>query len=151
MFVLDKNAFKKLWSIFDRQDRSVSKWDDNRTDQDVFIRRTLSKWFEGKPFQVIFDKYVPEAGLVGIQIIPAHRIKYTQYVFVCRIYFAFAPYHDQITVQFAEPHSIAIQKVNIKRGDWWDMFVQEDKESWTVLRRFYPIEKIKIDLPQALK
>src|ERR1700727_1872709 len=127
--------FKKFWAAFERQNRHVSKWDDRRTDQDVFIRRTLSKWFEGKMFQVVFDKYVPEKGF--LERVGAHRIKYTQYVFITQIRFAYAPYHDQISVFYAEPHSTSIQRLDIKGGDWYDISIQEDKESWTILRKFY--------------
>lgn len=138
--------FTKFWECFERQDRGVSKWDDKRTDQDVFIRRTLSRWFEGKIFQVVFDKYIPSVNLC-LDSRPAYRIKYTKYILITHIHFTFAPYHDQVTFYYAEPHSNKIERMDIKRGDWHDLSIEEDKESWTILRRFYPFEKSEIKTP----
>lgn len=150
MFVFNKKAFEKFWSIFDRQDRGISKWDNRRTDQDVFIRRTLSKWFEGKSYQIDFDKYIPVK--VGFNsVAAAHRFKYTMYVFVIRIGFTFSAYHDQITVEYAQPHSTSIERMDIERRDWSQMKIREDKESWTILRRFYPLEKNNIELPAGFR
>jgi hypothetical protein len=148
--LVEKYPFKKFWDAFMRQNRSVSKWDDKRTDQDVFIRRTLSKWFEGKCFQVIFDEYVPGdpfpiAGREGKR--EAHCIRYTRYMAIIDIYFTFAAYHDQITFRYVEPHSRKIEKICINGFDWYNLSVEEDKESFTILRRFYPVEKIEIKLP----
>lgn len=133
-----------------RQNRSVSKWDEKRTDQDVFIRRTLSKWFEDKCFQVVFEEYIPgdPFPLIGEETRKEpHRIKYTRYVYIVEIYFTFAKYHDQITFRFVEPHSRKIEKMCIKSFDWQNLSVEEDKESFTILRRFYPVEKSEIKLP----
>jgi hypothetical protein len=150
MPIVKQYPFKKFWDAFMRQDRGVSKWDDKRTDQDVFIRRTLSKWFGGKCFQVIFDKYVPGdpfplVGRNGKK--EPYRIRYTKYMAVIDIYFTFAAYHDQVTFRYVEPHSTEIQKICIKGSDWYDMSVEEDKESFTILRRFYPVERNEIKLP----
>lgn len=138
--------FKKFWDAFARQDRSVAKWDDKRTDQDVFIRRTMSKWFEGKSFQVIFDQYIP-ADPFPLSRSEPHRLKFTKYMLVLGIEFAYAAYHDQISITYAEPHSTKIEKMSIKSGDWYNISAQEDKESFTILRRFYPVERNKIKLP----
>jgi hypothetical protein len=67
---------------------------------------------------------------------------------VVEIYFTFAAYFDQITVRYAEPHSTKIQKMCIKGGDWYNMSAIEDKESFTILRRFYPVERNEIKLPK---
>jgi hypothetical protein len=144
----EKYRFEKFFTAFVRQERGISKWDDNRTDQAVFVRRTLCKWFVGKAFQVIFDKFVPANGFM--QIIPAHRIKYTKYILVTSICFTYAPYHDQITIYYAEPHSIKIEKIDLERNDWYDLSIEEDIESWTILRRFYPFEKTEIKLPHSI-
>jgi hypothetical protein len=149
--LIEKYPFKKFWEVFTRQDRCVSKWDDKRTDQDVFIRRTLSRWFEGKCFQVIFDEYIPGdpfplAGREGKR--EPYRIRYTRYMAIIDIYFTFAAYHDQITFRYVEPHSRKIEKMCIKGSDWYNLSVEEDKESFTILRRFYPVEKIEIKLPK---
>jgi hypothetical protein len=148
--LVEKYPFKKFWDAFMRQNRSVSKWDDKRTDQGVFIRRTLSKWFEGKCFQVIFDEYVPgdPFQLAGREDKKEpYRIRYTRYMAIIDIYFTFAAYHDQITFRYVEPHSRKIEKICIKGFDWYNLSVEEDKESFTILRRFYPVEKIEIKLP----
>jgi hypothetical protein len=148
--LVEKYPFKKFWDAFMRQNRCCSKWDESRTDQDVFIRRTLAKWFEGKYFQVIFDEYVPGdpfplAGRLDKK--ESYRIRYTRYMAVIDIYFTFAAYHDQITIRYVEPHSNKIQKMCIKGTDWYNLSVEEDKESFVILRRFYPVEKIEIKLP----
>lgn len=149
MRLIEKYPFNKFLEIFTRQNRGVAKWDDRRTDQDVFIRRTLSKWFEGKMFQVMFDKYVPACGVPvfnGREQIP-YRMRYTKYILVTHICFTYAPYHDQITIYYAEPHSTKIERLDLTRNDWYDISIEEDKESWTILRRFYPFEKTEIKLP----
>jgi len=141
--------FEKFLTFFLRQNRGVSKWDERRTDQDVFIRRTLSKWFEGKAFQVIFDKYVPACGVPvfnGTEQKP-YKMRYTKYVLITHICFAFSPYYDEITVYYAEPHSTKIERLDIKRNDWYNLSIQEDIESWTILRKFYPFEKTEIKMP----
>lgn len=141
----EKYPFKKFWDAFMRQDRTCAHWDDRRTDQDVFIRRTLDKWFSGKYFQVVFDEYVPSQGL--IEQTPAHRIKYTKYMAILGIRLTFAQYHEQITIIYVMPHSLKTERLDIKRNDWYNLSIIEDKESWTVLRRFYPTEKNEIKLP----
>lgn len=146
MPITEKYPFKKFWDAFMRQDRMASKWDDRRTDQDVFIRRTIGKWFAGKCYQVIFDEYVPGNPFPLSRADP-YRIRYTVYMAVVEIYFTFAAYHDQITIRYAEPHSRKVLKMHIKGGDWYNISAEEDKESFTILRRFYPVERTEIKLP----
>jgi hypothetical protein len=38
----------------------------------------------------------------------------------------------------------------VKNGDWYNMSVEEDKESFTILRRFYPFERTEIKIPGLL-
>lgn len=148
--VTEKYNFNKFWTLFVAHDRCVSKWDNGRTDQDVFIRRTLRKWFRDKCFQVIFNKYVPGINLFEINE-PAYRVKYTMYLLVFDVSLAYSYTEGEIAVKYKEPHSARPQRINIKKGDWYEISIEEDKESWTILWRFYPTEKIKIELPQALK
>lgn len=143
--LVDKYPFKKFWEAFMRQDRCSAKWDERRTDQDVFIRRTIGKWFEGKYFQVIFDKYVPGDPFPLSRAEP-FRVRYTKYVAIVDIHFTYAAYHDQITIRYIEPHSAKTEEIRIKNGDWYDLSVIEDKESFTILRRFYPVERNEIKL-----
>lgn len=145
----EKYPFVKFWDAFMRQDRCVSKWDDKRTDQDIFINRTLSKWFEGKYFQVIFDKYIPGDPfnfMAQIKKEPS-RIRYTMYMAIVRIRFGFGRIEGEIIVEYVEPHSTKIQSMHISHNDWYNMSAEEDKESFVILRRFYPVERIEIKLP----
>lgn len=145
----EKYNFKKFWDAFMRQCRYSSAWDERRTDQDVFIRRTLSKWFEGKYFQVILDEYIPGNPFPLTRTEP-YRFRYTKYVLIISIRFGFAAYFDQILVRFVEPHSTKMQEIWIKANDWHNLSIEEDKESFTILRRFYPVEKNGIKLPELL-
>lgn len=146
--LIERYHFKKFWNCFLRKDRCVSKWDDHRTDQDVFIRRTLGNWFVGKYFAVMFDDYVPADGIQGINWRDAYTIKYMKYVLITNIRFAYAKYHDQIVVHYLEPHSLKIEEKRLILNNWNGMWVEEDKERFTVLKKFYPIQKSKIPVPQ---
>jgi hypothetical protein len=147
--LIEKYPFKKFWDAFMRQSRYSSHWDEKRTDQDVFIRRTLGKWFEGKYFQVIFDEYIPGDPFPLTRTEP-YRFVHTKYVLIVNIRFGYTAYFDQIVIRFVEPHSTKLQEIWIKSSDWYNLSIEEDKESFTILRRFYPIEKKEIKLPQLL-
>lgn len=140
--------YEKFWSCFLAHDRNVSAWDEHRTDQDVFIRRTLAKWFEGKYLAILFEKYVPADGIWPLAWREAYTVKYMKYVAVWAVRFAYSWSSGEILVRYDEPHSLKIETMRLKKNDCNRMWIEEDKESWTVLKKFYPTEKNKIALPQ---
>jgi|SRR6185312_200599 len=145
--LIEKYPFKKFWEMLTRQNRCVSKWDEHRTDQDVFIRRTLDKWFSGKCYQVVFDKFVPSPRFQPIDPVEPYRIKYTKYMAIAGIELAFSRTEGAITVKYVEPHSMTLEKMVLDHNDWCDLSVMDDNESFVILRRFYPVERNEIKLP----
>ena len=126
----------------------VSHWDEKRTDQDVFIRRTLDKWFSGKYWQAIFDKYVPAPNFQPFEHVEPYRLKYMKYMAVINIQLAYGRKEGEIRIDYVEPHSLKMEKMFLDHNDWCDLSAIEDKESFVILRRFYPVEKIEIKLPK---
>ena len=120
--------------------RSISVWDEHRTDQAIFVQRTLNKWFSEKSYQVIYDKLIfgnPDLFFEEKD----YQVKYTKYYFIIAVSHTMAMYHDQITIVCIEPHSTEMKEISIWRSRWHEISIQEDVESWTILRRFYPFEK----------
>lgn len=142
--------FEKFWNIFTRQDRHVSKWDEGRTDQDVFIRRTLQKWFVGKCFQVLvhqkrdhnLDKLDFFMSSLGNKPSPGdYDLLFTKYVHITNIYFKYSWSSGRITFYYVEPHSQSIQEEKLSYNDFIQMQVMENQTDFAILRKFYPVEK----------
>lgn len=138
--------FEKFWSIYVRQNRAISKWDESRTDMEVFIRRTIDKWFSGKCFQVQLERHKKHIPL-PFEKPPKNYKIFTKYVYIITISFAFAPYHDLITIHFIEPHSETIQKVSYGLNDFYRIRLLENEEDFRILKKFYPIEVVEIKQP----
>ncbi len=143
--------FEKFWEMFSRQNRSVSKWDQTRTDKQVFIERTLNRWFSGKCFQVLLKrddrKAIEMARLyrsLGQKINHIeHEVIYTKYVLVLYIRFAYR-YSDKIIIRYAEPHSIKTEEMAMGYNDLLNIrSIAENETDFSILRKFYPLQKNK--------
>lgn len=126
----DDYPFFKFWEMFIRQERCSSIWDASRTDMDVFIRRTLHKWYSGKYFQIREEDWKKR---------PNHIIKSTKYIHIGRIRFAFGHSHE-IVFEYLEPHSLFPQKRELGHNDFLYLSVVPDEIDFAVLSKFYPVE-----------
>jgi hypothetical protein len=139
--------FEKFWQVYTRQNRSVSQWDERRTDMDVFINRTLSAWFAGKFFQVEIEQHKKD--WLHPFDKPATEYKvFTKYVYITNIKFAFAPYHELITIYYIQPHSEKIEEVCWGWNEFINIKLMENEGDFRLLRKFYPIRVEAIELPQ---
>ena len=127
----EKYKFKKLWGCFVRQNRHVANWDERRTDMDVFIKRTLSKWFSGKYFHLEIDEWNFDRD--------DYRI-YTKYVFIVGIYFHYGRI-PSLTVHYLEPHSIIVEEKIMTFNDFLYLKIREAESDFRILQKFYPIRK----------
>jgi len=135
----------KFWEVYSRQNRGVSQWDDKRTDMEVFINRTIAKWFVGKFYQIEIERhklYSPPFDK------PATTYKvFTKFVYITNIKFAFAPYHNLITINYIEPHSEKIEKVDYGINDFSRLKLMENESDFRILKKFYPVRVEEIVLP----
>jgi hypothetical protein len=138
--------FEKFWKIYTRQERAVSKWDEKRTDMDVFIRRTLSKWFSGKAFQVELNRYQSFDAFFH-KTPPLEYKVITKYIVITNMVFSFAQYHDLITIYFIEPHSESFEEIRFGFNEFMDLKLMKNEGDFRLLRKFYPIRKEEIKLP----
>lgn len=148
--------FEKFWQVYSRQSRYCSKWDHSRTDMAVFINRTLSTWFAGKYFQIIMEdkvqelkrrQYIDVERWLG-KTVPEREFKplFTMYVLITGIEFSYGSCPiDKITFYYAEPHSHTIQEMSMGLNELSGISLQEDQESFIILRKFYPVTKEKIE------
>lgn len=125
-----KYNFKKFWEYLNRQCRYNSKWDESRTDQDVFIRRTLQKWFTNKYFRIEVENW----GDYSQKEIHLH----TEYIFIEYIRFGFAR-ATQIVFYYKHPHSTKTKEIRIGYNDFIGLRIVEAEADFRILQKFYPI------------
>ena len=80
---------------------------------------------------------------------PAKEYKvFTKYVYITNIKFAFAPYHDKVTVYYVQPHSEKIEEVCWGWNDFMRIKLMENEGDFRLLVKFYPIKVESIETPQ---
>lgn len=134
-------AFDKFWKVFTRQDRHAAKWEDTRTDREVFIRRTLHNWFVGSYFKVKeWDRTRSETDI----------IIWTSYIYIMEIRFGMADI-DDVVISYAEPHSRQVQKRRLSYNDFLNLSIRPDDQGiWTSIGKLYRQEKIPKETYPAL-
>jgi len=141
--------FKKFWQVYTRQNRAVSKWDETRTDMDVFINRTIGKWFAGKFFQVEIERH--EIDSLQLFYKPNNEFKvFTKYVYIINIEFAFSAYQERIRIYYIEPHSEKIEEVSWGLNEFFRLNLMENEGDFRLLRKFYPFRVEAIELPKLM-
>jgi hypothetical protein len=140
--ISEQYNFKKFWEVYTRQNRCNSKWDGDRTDMDVFIRRTLSSWFAGKCFQIEIERHHKHFHHATKE----YKI-FTKYICITNITFAYAPYHDKINIYYIEPNSEKIEVVCYGYNELIGLKLVENEEDFRILKKFYPIVVEKYVLP----
>lgn len=143
--IVEQYRFEKFWKLFTQADRGVSKWDDTRTDMDVFVRRTLMRWFAGKYFQV--QQAIYEGDWCSNDY---YVSKFTTYVYVTHIRFAYQ-WADKIVICYVEPNSRKIEEVIFGHNDFIHLDIIENETDFAILRKFYPISKVHIPKPDFSK
>lgn len=126
--------FDKFWMAFERQSRSCSSWDENRTDMAVFIDRTMSKWVTGKFFQIEYEESEKKF------LKPVLRRRYTKYVLITHVRFSYG-YENMITFSYIEPHSKKEKEIRMGYGDFKSILLEENEADFRILHKFYPIKK----------
>ncbi len=139
--------FEKFWQVYTRQNRSISKWDDKRTDMEVFINRTIAKWFTGKCFQVEIERHNKDWFKSAFGSRPTEYRIFTKYIYITNIRFAYAPYHDLLTIYYLEPHSEKIEEVCYGFDEFINLNLMENEGDFRLLRKFYPIKVEKYNVP----
>lgn len=123
----DKYPFAKFWDLFTRQNRCVSKWEDGRTDMEVFLRRTLRKWFINKFFQIEVEDW--------------HRIEdkivfTVKYVHIVEIRFGFMR-ANTIVIYYTHPHSDNLEEITMHHNDFIRLRIRENPTDFAILSKFY--------------
>lgn len=144
--IIELYHFEKFWKVYTNQDRCISKWDEGRTDMDVFINRTIQKWFVGKFFQVEIENHAKMENS-WYKTVTQYKV-FTKYVYITNIKFAFAAYHDKIRINFIEAHSEKIGEVSFGWNDFMNIKLMENEGDFRLLRKFYPITIKKYDVPK---
>ena len=139
--------FEKFWQVYTRQSPAISKWDDRRTDMEVFINRTIAKWFSGKCFQVEIERHNKKWFNSPFAEQPTEYSVFTKYVLITNIKFAFAPYFDLITIYYVEPQSENIEKLCWGLNDFGNIKLIENEGDFRLLTKFYPIKIEKYKVP----
>lgn len=126
----DKYNVKEYIRRLEMQDRYTSKWDELRTDQAVFIQRTLNKWFSEKYFRIEIESRDSE-----------YIYTSTKYVYIHYIRFGYN-YGTKIVFYYTEPHSTNIQEIRMHYNDFCNIIgIQEAESDFRILQKFYPIRK----------
>lgn len=145
--VFELYYFEKFWNILSRQNRSISNWDGERTDMDVFIRRTVGSWFVGKFFQVEVKEHKANIFFLKEFETPDQKTKiFTKYIYITNIRFAYQR-SLKVRINYVEPHSQKVEEVYFGWNDFVNISLMENEEDFRILNKFYPV---KVEIKQQL-
>lgn len=131
---------EKWITIWKRQNRNVSirkgmtigEYQENRTDMEVWVRRTLRKWFSGRYFLVQRMREQP----IDIKEDPWRYVVEIDYWYIVDIRFSFA-WTDKISIQVIKPYSLEMKDIDLDCSDMLVIGGKEDKVSFNMISIFF--------------
>jgi hypothetical protein len=139
MKLSESPEFEKFWQKFHHANRYVSKWDERRTDRQVFVRRAL-KTLMGKCFKLTYadwKKFRNERPIIGKDE-RTKLIVRTEYIQIAWIEFAMID-GDEVRMYFIFPHSYSLETRCMDFNFLCNLVIEEAETDFHILRKFYPL------------